>query len=64
MLVQRVTLKRNDSFHFPGHLLLTAVSSRRDWRVVPLLLLPTMNDPVMADEILVDSGMKFSSFYP
>lgn len=28
------------------------------WR--PLLLLLTMNDPVMADEIVVDSGVKFA----
>lgn len=60
MAMQHITLAYDGSLHFPLRLLLIAVSSWRDWRVVPLPLLHTMKDAVMADEIFVDSGMEFS----
>lgn len=41
---------------FPSTWRLKAGSSWRDWQVAPLLLLLSMKDPRMADEILVDSG--------
>lgn len=59
MSMQHSTLKHDGSSHFPLHLLLTAVSSWWNWWVVPLLLLHTVKEAVMADEIFVESGIKF-----
>lgn len=59
---QDVTLEHDGSFHFPLCPFQITVSSWRDWWAGPLLLLPTMKDPVMADKVFVDSSMNFSCY--
>ena len=59
--MQHVTLTHDGTFHFSLHLFLIAFSSWGDWWAVPLLPLST-KDAVMADEIFVNSGVKFSCF--